>query len=160
MIRGIILTILCVSTAVSAFDYGDGMDFSTDIFPFNNAEEIERFIGSVQNYEQMKFPEVTTNVESNVFTSKPKRKRRRKKKKRRKVLSGNNKINQIKGSVFPRQNTSKQADLRIPRQEMNKIQKFIENVCRTSKNRNSLDQCKNKTKKLRPRQSHLFPFFG
>ena len=155
---------MCESRAASAFDYNDGMDFSADIFQFNNVQEIEHFIGSVQSYEQMKVPEVTTTVESNVFTTKPKRKRRRKKKKRRKVLSRNNKINQIKGSVFPRQNTSKQADLRIPRprEEMNKIQNFIETVCRTSKNRNSLDQCKNRAKKSRPRQLNLYllPFFG
>ena len=146
----IVFTILCLpGIKLRAFEISNGMDFSRDIFELNNSQEIEQFISSVQNFEQVKFPNIYANNDSK-STSKPNilRSRRRRRKRKKKII----KVNEAKseeqisrGNITPR--------LRIPRTEMKKIRNFIENVCKTSEERISLDKCK-KRRRERKRRKH------
>ena len=134
----IVLTILCFpGIKLRAFEISNGMDFSRDIFELNNSQEIEQFISSVQNFEQVKFPNIYANNDSK-STSKPNilrsRRRRKRKKKIIKVNEAKSEEQISRGNITPR--------LRIPRTEMKKIRNFIENVCKTSEERISLDKCK------------------
>ena len=79
----IVLTILCFpGIKLRAFEISNGMDFSRDIFELNNSQEIEQFISSVQNFEQVKFSNIYADNDSE-STSKPNILRSRRKRKRK-----------------------------------------------------------------------------